>query len=305
VTRPASSPPHDPRHLHIGNLKSISAMLVAVSFFAFMDMSLKLLSSRYPALEVAALRGWVALPLIGLWLTHRRTWHRLRPVRWSLHAIRGVLAIAMLSLFTMGVNGLPLANAYTVFFVAPLIITLLSSPLLGERVPQAHWMACVVGLLGVLVALRPGVNGFVSWSGLAVLGAAACYALSAVLSRLASRTDSTESMMLWIMVIMAVGATALAWPSWVPVRWHDAGLLVCLALAGFGGQWAITEAFRHGQASAVAPFEYTALAWAIALDWLVWDTWPDRYTLLGGSIIIAAGLYVIRREKTHASAEHP
>jgi len=280
-------------------------MLVAVVFFAFMDTALKLLSGRYPAIQVAALRGWVALPLIAAWVSHRRAWHRVWPARWSLHIVRGVLSIAMLALFTLGVSGLPLANAYTVFFVAPLLITLLSAPILGEKVPHAHWAACAVGMLGVIVALRPGVDGFISWSGLAVLGAASCYALSAVLSRLNSRTDSTESLMLWIMVIVALGATALAWPHWQPLQARDAGLLAGLALAGFGGQWAITEAFRHGQASAVAPFEYTAMAWGIGLDWLIWDTWPDRYTLLGGAIIMAAGLYVIRREKTHASAEHP
>jgi drug/metabolite transporter (DMT)-like permease len=157
-------------------------------------------------------------------------------------------------------------------------------------------------MLGVIVALRPGTDGFVSWAGLAVLGAAACYALSAVLGRLCSRTDSSESLMLWIMVMAALGGSALAAPQWVAVRAEDAGLLIALAAVGFVGQLAITEAFRHGQASAVAPFEYTALAWGMGMDWLLWHTTPDPITLLGSAIIVASGLYVVRHEKKRLPA---
>lgn len=286
---------------HHGNLRSITAMLVAVGFFAFMDTILKLLSGHYPAVQVAAMRGWVALPLIVVWIQWRGTWHTVWRIRWYLHGLRGLLAIAMLTLFTQGVKELPLANAYTLFFLAPLLITLLAAPLLGEKVPRVHWWALGLGMVGVLVALRPGTDGLVSWAGLAVLGSAACYALSAVLARLSSRTDSSESLMLWIMVIMAGGASLLAWPGWATVRAQDAYLLAALAVTGFGGQLAITEAFRHGQASAVAPFEYTALAWGLGVDWLFWNTLPDGYTLLGGAIIVASGLYVVRHEKKAAA----
>ena len=290
---------------HHGNLRSIAAMLVAVGFFAFMDTILKVLSTRYPALQIAAMRGWVALPLIVVWIQWRGTWPSLMRVRWSLHLLRGVLAICMLTLFTHGLKSMPLANAYTLFFIAPVLITLLSAPVLGERVPRAHWWAVAGGMAGVMVALRPGVDGFVSWAGLAVLGSAVCYAVSAVVARLSSRTDTSESLMFWIMVMVALGAGALAAPRWVDIQPQDYSLLAALAVAGFGGQLAITEAFRHGQASAVAPFEYTALAWGLGVDWLVWATLPDRYTLLGGAIIVASGLYVVLHERSSASAIAP
>jgi len=286
-------------------LRSIAAMMIAVGFFAFMDTILKTLSHHYPALQVAALRGWVALPLTLLWIQWRGNWHTLWHVRWGLHWLRGGLAICMLSLFTFGVRDLPLANAYTLFFLAPLLMTLLAAPVLGERVPHVHWWALAVGMVGILVALRPGVNGFASGAGLAVLGSAACYALSAVLGRLLSRTDSSESLMLWIMVMLALGSSVLAAPQWLPVRPQDYGLLAALAGTGFCAQLAITEAFRHGQASAVAPFEYTALAWGLGVDWLLWATLPDGYTLLGGAIVVASGLYVVRHERVQASALHP
>ena len=294
-----------------GNLRSITAMVVAVGCFSLMDTVLKVLSGHYAALQVAALRGMVALPLVFAYLSWRGAWGKVWRLRWPLHLLRGVLAVGMLGMFTYGVRGLPLANAYTLFFVAPLLITILAVPLLGERVPRAHWWAVAIGLIGVLVALRPSPGAFLGWAGLAVLGAAACYAASAVVGRLLCRTDPPESLVLWSMMLLSLFGGALAAPGWTPVSSEHLGLLVALALTGFAGQIAITEAFRHGQASAVAPFEYTALAWGIGLDYLLWQVLPDGYTLSGAAIIILAGLYLLRHERihrqaeVHTSADHP
>ncbi len=296
-----------------GNLRSIVAMVIAVGCFAFMDAVLKALSARYPVLQIACLRGLTGLPLVLAYISWRRAWHTVWRVRWPLHLLRGVLGIVMLSLFTLGVRSLPLAATYTLFFIAPLLITVLSVPILKERVPAAHWWAVAIGFVGVLIALQPRGQdlqaGFFTVGGLAVLGAAACYAVAAIAGRLSSRTDSSESLILWMMVVVVLGAGALAAPDWVAVDSSDAPLLLALGLTGFGGQLAITEAFRHGQASAVAPFEYTALAWGVGLDWVIWHTLPQAHTWLGAAIIIGSGIYLVRREKriteVHASAEHP
>lgn len=283
-----------------GNLRSIAAMLAAVAFFALMDTVLKHLTAHYPPAQVASMRGWVALPLVMAYLTWRRAWHRVWRVRWPLHAIRGVLAVVMLTAFAYGVSSLPLANAYTLFFIAPLLITLLAIPILGERVRRAHLAAIAAGLVGVVIALRPTPDAFLGWAGLAVLLAAGAYAASAVLGRLACRTDAPESLVWWSMVALALGAGALAAPHWKPVAADHLPALAALAVTGFAAQLAITEAFRHGQASAVAPFEYTALAWGVALDAAIWGVWPDAPTLVGASVVIAAGLYLIRHERLHA-----
>ncbi|PQA77317.1 EamA family transporter [Rhodoferax sp. TS-BS-61-7] len=280
-------------------------MLLAVMLFSAMDTIIKALSAHYPPLQIAAMRGALTLPLIALWIQWRGSWAAVWQARWPLHLLRGGLVIAMLVLFTYGVRGLPLTHAYTLMFFAPLLITVLAWPVLGERVPRAHWWAVGGGLLGVLVALRPSAEGFASWSGLAVLGAAVCYAVSAVVTRLSSRTDSKDSLVLWVMVILTVVAGALALPQWLPLQAHHLPLWAGLAASGFLAQLAITEAFRHGQASAVAPFEYTALAWSLGIDWLVWQQLPDAFTLLGGAIIVGSGLYVLRHEQVHATAEHP
>ncbi len=104
-------------------------------------------------------------------------------------------------------------------------------------------------------------------------------------------------MVLWLMVMVAVGASALAAPNWIGIRSQDVFLLLALASTGFIGQLAITEAFARGEPSSVAPLEYTALAWGVALDWLVWSALPDRYTLVGAAIIIGSGIYLIRSER--------
>ena len=288
-----------------GNLRSILAMLAAVGFFSLMDAVLKALNASYSPIQVAALRGLSAMPLVCLYVLWRRETHLLLKVRWPLHIMRGVIGIAMLSLFGYGLKRLGLAEAYTIFFIAPLLITMLSVPVLKERVALRHWLAIVIGLGGVVIALRPGADAFFSLGALAVLAAAALYAITAIAGRILSRTDAAVSLVFWATGMWAVGATALAWPDWTAVAPAHWPLIGALAVTGFFGQVAITEAFRHGNASAVAPFEYTALAWAIALDWLIWRTVPDGATLLGGAIIIASGIYLIRKEKVEDATLPP
>ncbi|HYP85124.1 DMT family transporter [Variovorax sp.] len=285
-----------------GTLRGIAAMLAACAAFACMDALLKVLSGSFAPAQVAALRGLTALPLVCLYVAWRRETGALfaRGLRWRLHLLRALLTITMLMLFTFGLKTLGLAEAYTLTFVAPLVITLLSVPLLGERVRARHWVAIAVGFAGVVVALRPDGGAFVSAGALAILAAAVCYALSNVLGRLVSRTEPSATLVFWTTMGLALGGSALAAPQWVPVRAEHGWLLAGLAVSGFLGQLAISEAFRHGQAAAIAPFEYSALAWGIALDWLIWHAVPDAWTLGGGVIIIASGLYLARSEAPRA-----
>ena len=287
------------------NRRGIGAMLLAMAMFSFMDTGLKLLSPHYPALQVAAMRALSSLPLVVAYVAWRGAFGTLWRVRWPLHFLRGLLGIGMLSLFAFGLRDLPLAEAYSLVFVAPVIITALSVPVLGERVERARWIAIGVGLFGVLVVLRPTGDGLFTLGGLAVLAAALCYSVSAITVRIVGRTDSSESQVFWLMTMVGVGAGALAAPSWVAIRPEDAWVLLGVAVTGFFGQLFITEAFRHGEASAIAPLEYSAMAWAVALDWLLWKTLPDEITLLGAGIIIASGIYLVRRERVHLESEHP
>ena len=288
-----------------GNLRSIYAMLIAVFMFSLMDTAMKLLAAHYPAMQVAALRSLSSLPLVVLYVAWRGGFKSMMQARFSLHVLRGVLGIGMLALFAYGLKRLSLAEAYSIFFIAPALITAMAVFFLKERVNLARWIAIFVGLAGVLVVLRPEGGGFLTLGGLAILGSAVCYAISAVAARILARTDSTRQMMFWLMLLMSVGATALAAPEWVSIDPEHILLLCGLAVSGFFGQLAITEAFSHGEGSVVAPFEYSALAWGVAIDWMLWQTLPDEYTLIGAAIIIGSGLYLIRHEKSHSESEHP
>ena len=275
-------------------------MLGAVVAFSLMDVCLKLLSPHYPAMQVAALRGLTSLPLVLLWIALTGGFAQVRPRRWLLHLLRGVLAVLMLSSFAFALRDLPLAEAYSLFFVAPLLVTALAVPLLGERVGWRRWVAILIGLAGVLVVLRPDAARMSNLGSAAVLVAAVSYALSAITVRVLGRTESTQSMVFWMISLLTIFAVASAWNSWAQVRLEDTPILLTLAISGALGQYAITEAFKHSDASIVVPFDYTALIWGIGFDWLIWHTTPDRMMLIGASIIIASGLYLIRRERVVA-----
>ena len=287
------------------------AMLVAVAMFAFMDAGLKQLSTHYPPFQVAFLRAAASLPLVVPWALMTAPRGSLRNPRWSLQLLRTVIGMVMMASFIYAVSALPLSTTYAIFFVAPLIITALSVPLLKERVGPRRWAAIAIGTIGVVVVLRPTGEGLLLLPALATLLAALCYALSAITVRFLARTDNTQSMMLWLLVLMTVGNAVIAIPSWTPLHASHAWTIAFVGVAGAFGQYAITEAFRTGEASALAPLEYTALLWGVLLDLSLWGVLPDGMTWVGAGIIVASGLYLMRRERAVAGpvvahpVEHP
>lgn len=285
-----------PAHKKTGNLPGIVAMLAAVAFFASMDASMKMLSAHYPTMQVTALRGLSALPLVLAYIAWRGKFSTLWKIRWKLHVLRVVFGLLMLSLFIYGLRDLPLTTAYTLSFIAPLLITVLSAVFLKERISPSRWLAIAAGMSGVLIVLRPVNLNVLTLGSAAVLCAALCYASMVVMMRVLARTDSTESMVFWLTVAFAVFGTLLAAGDWIPIQAQHWPLIAALAFSGFCGQLLLTEAFRRGDASAVAPFEYTALLWSVSADWVVWQALPDDYTLLGAGVIVASGVWLIRRE---------
>jgi drug/metabolite transporter (DMT)-like permease len=276
-------------------------MLVSVASFSVMDAQLKLLSEHYPALQVAFIRGAAALPFVLLPILLRNRLARLRPVNVGLHLARGALAVLMLYSFVQAVRETSLASTYSIFMFAPLLVAALSAPLLRERVAGAQWAAIGVGFLGVLVMLRPGSDSLVAEGALWAFVAVATYALSVVTLRLLARTDSNESMVFWFTAMLAAGAGLMSLPGWRDLLWADLPLMLGVGVCGALGQHFITVAFRSAPAAVVAPFEYTALLWGVLLDLAVWHVFPGALTLVGGSIVIGAGLYLIQRERRQAA----
>lgn len=284
------------------NLRGILSMLAAVTTFAVMDVLLKRLVEDYPAIQVTFLRGAASMPLLLAANGIFGRWRDLLPKRWRLHVLRGFLSVALLWCFVYAVGQLSLANAYAIFMSAPLLITALSVPMLGERVGWRQWLAVLAGLIGVLIILKPSGTGLVTIGGLAALASAIGYALNAITIRILSRTDSSAATVFWSLMFLTIIGGLIASASWVPVRWEHWPLIVGLGITGALGQYFITEAFRLAPPPVVAPLEYTALAWGMMFDWLLWATAPGLRTLTGAFVIVASGIYVIHREHFASAA---
>jgi drug/metabolite transporter (DMT)-like permease len=278
-------------------IRGVLLMLAAVGVFSVMDALMKQLSGRYPAIQIACLRGAASLPFVLLTYAWTRELRSLVPVRFALHLLRAALAVLMLWGFLWALARASMADTYAVFMCAPLLVVLVASLLLGEKAGPHHWLAILAGLGGVFVMLRPSIEGLASLAGLATLGSALAYAVIVVLVRILARTDTTASMVFWYLLMLAIGAAAIAAPVWVPIAAADWPWIAAIGLTGWAGQYLITEAFRLAPASLVAPYEYTALVWAVGLDWAIWQVLPGARMLAGSAIVVAAGLYLLHRER--------
>jgi drug/metabolite transporter (DMT)-like permease len=283
--------------LHAARLKGILYMLIAVGSFAGLDTFLKLLSEHYPTMQVAAMRGAACLPFLVLPALLTGHGRELIPKRWRWHIARGFLQVALLATFIYALGQLSLADTYAIFLSAPLIVTALSVPVLKEHVGWRRWIAIGVGMCGVIVMLRPSGSNLVTLGALAALASAVMYAVTVTTVRMLTRTETTASITLWPMVMMTVLTSSYAAPNWVGIRLEHWGYIVATGAVGALGTRMLTEAFRAAPASVVSPFEYTALLWGVAIDWLLWNTLPSLRVWLGGCIVIASGLYLIWREQ--------
>jgi len=283
-------------------LKAIASMTVAVAAFSGLDATLKLFSQHYPPMQVAVLRGLASLPFMLLPVLALGRIRDLKPRRFGMHLLRGALSVAVLGGFIYAVRVLSLANAYSIFLAAPLIVTALSVPLLGDRVDWRTWLAISIGLVGVLTMLRPSASALVTLGALAALLSATAYSFSAIALRVLTRTDTTSSVVFWTLGLMTVFAGIIAAPEWVPLQREHWKWLAAMGVFGSIGQLLFTEAFRSAPPSIVAPFEYTALLWGVAIDWAVWDVLPASRIYLGGGIVITSGLYLIWRERVRSTA---
>jgi drug/metabolite transporter (DMT)-like permease len=279
-------------------LRGIGYMVAGVFVFSIMDALLKRLSTHYGPLQISCLRclsSWLFLLPPIAW---QRTWGTLRPSNMPLHLFRAVLGIGMLGGFVFAVHRLSLAQTYSLFLAAPLLMTALSVPIHGEQVTGKRWAAIIVGLGGVLVILHPWANG--SFSLIAASAAALatiCYSLSALTVRTLGRGNSSMSMVFWYLLMVSIGSGVLAIGDWRPVLVSDWGWLIGIGVTGALGQIWLTNAFRRAPPSVVGPFEYTAILWAFAIDWIFWSSSPSLSLVIGACIVIASGIVVIFDER--------
>ena len=270
-------------------------MVVGIASFACMDAIVKWLTGIYPLLQVIAMRSWCGFPFLLLIVHLHGGFSRLETRRPGVHLLRFLFVLGLTSFFFWGLSKMKLADAVALTFVAPILVAILSVPLLGESVGRHRWTAILAGFAGILVMLRPGSSLF-QWASVVVLLSALCYALLMVSTRRLKSTENTEALMFWPATGVAVTGLFIAPIQWVTPAAVDLLLFVAAGMFGSFGIVCLTHAFRLAQAALVSPFEYTALIWATLLGYLLWGDLPDRHTLLGASIVIASGLYILYRE---------
>ncbi len=279
-------------------LRGISFMIAAVFIFSIMDALMKRLSAHYEPLQIACLRSLSSFFFLVLPIVWRRSWSQLSASEPLLHLLRAVLGVVMLASFVYAVHRLTMAQTYSLFLAAPLLMTALSVPIFGERVPARRWLAIVCGMSGVLIILKPWSHGGFS---MVAAGAAAiatiCYSFSGLTVRFMGRRNSSLSMVVWYLGLVGVASGALAIGSWRAIDPGDWIWLGAVGVSGGLGQLWLTEAFRRAPPSVVGPFEYTAILWAFGIDWIFWSAIPSASLLGGAAIVVASGIVVILDER--------
>jgi len=278
---------------------AIATICVGVAFLVANDAIAKLLTDRYAPIQIVFLRNLIAVPIIAAVILAAFGSGHLRTQHLGLHALRGAVMMTGAWLYFTALIYLPLAEATALVFSAPIFITALSVPLLGEQVGWRRWGAVLLGFVGVLVIVRPGSAAF-QLAALLPVGTAMCYALFMMSARWIDRSERLWTMMLFAMLFPMIYAAPFAVMNWTPVQAGDILLFVGLAICGSLGLALIGQAFRMAPAAIVAPFDYTALIWATGLGWLIWGDVPMLWTILGAAIIVGSGIIIILREARQA-----
>ncbi len=278
---------------------AILSVLGSSASFTVSAALVKAVAADFPTVEVVLFRSAVCAGVLLPLLLRRGGFGALRVRRVWPHLIRTLFGFVAMWTSFYGLGHLPLATNTALGFVMPLMLTLLSIPLLGERVGWRRMSAVLAGLLGVLVMVRPWNTGggLPLQPTLWVLGGVLCWALAMItIRRMGADGESNATIVLWF----SLGGSALAGVATAPV-WVTPGGWDLLAMIGVGlvsavAQLLMTQAYRTGESSLIAPFEYTAIVYTTAMGMVIWGEYPDAWTWAGILIIVAAGLYVWRRE---------
>ena len=263
--------------------------------FALNDVLGKWLVATYPPAQVVLLRGAAALGLLAILMIRSRT--PLLPVeRPRLQALRAFASAFEVVAFYAAVVTLPLADVMTYWLAAPIYVAALSPWLLGERVGPWRWGAILLGFAGVLLALRPGAGGGLSPAVLLSLGGSVAFAAMILLARTLRGTPDT-ALVFWQTAGSTLVAAVLAPFAWVTPPALDLALISLLGIVALGGHLAVTRALKLADAAAITPLQYTLLPWGILFGWLVFGDVPGLPVLLGGGLIIVAGVILVFREE--------
>ena len=277
-------------------VRAVSFMLLGVSGGLGLDLFAKALLDAYSLEQFVFLRSLIGVAIFLLLGKQFGGWHSLVTTKWRWHLLRTFLSTCTMFAFFYGLSNMPLVDALTLGFTAPLMVTALSVPFLGEHVGWRRWIAVSAGFIGVLIILRPG-SGEISFASVAVLIAAFTYACMAITSRKLATTESSYALSVYVVAgPMIVSATMLSGGAWQTPDLHGWLLFTCAGACSVITWIGIIGAYRRASPALLAPFEYTALIGGAVAGYLIWNEVPDRWVIVGATVIIASGLFVVYRE---------
>ncbi len=271
-------------------------MTVAMLMTAAIDVSIKAVGDSYSTAQIVLLRCLFALP-IALFLCQQAGGLRtLATPHWRWQILRGLFAAGANFGFFYGLAHIPLVTAVLLVYVSPVLIVLLSRPLLGEAVGLSRWVAVLLSFSGVLVVLEPTATEIppAAW---AVLGSAACWALLSLSNRHLAGRESPAVLAFYTLPVSTLIALGLTVGGWQTVMGLDWLLFLIAGTAAGLAHLFVASAYRHAPAAAVAPFEYTALIWTAAAGYLFWGEIPGERIWLGGTAIMIGGYLAMQNPR--------
>lgn len=279
-------------------LAGIALMLGAMGILPFLDVVAKFLGHQHvPVVQTVWARLMLSTLIAVPFLLSGRTWRVMIPDQPWLQSLRGLLTVVSTAFFFWALAYLPIADTLAIYFVQPLIVTALSPFMLGEHVGLRRWLAVLTGFAGTLVIIRPGFEAINLGVVLALL-AGAVTAFNMLLTRMvAHRADPIANMFYanFAGMIFATVAVPFYWQPPTPDQWQ---LFALLAVIGSAGHYLIIAAYRHAEASLLAPLAYAEMIMAIAAGWWFFGDFPDKWTFLGLAILIASAIYISWRERS-------
>ena len=286
------------------NLRGALLALGAFALYATHDVLVKYLGAHYATFQIVFFSVLLSFPLVMLMLMRDATHGTLIPKHPWWTALRTVAAMVTASAAFYAFATIPLAQVYAILFTAPLLITLLSIPILGERVGVHRWAAVIMGLAGVFVVIRPGASPLEPGH-VAAVTAAVTSALASVVVRKIGRDERNAVLLLYPMMGNFLVMGALMPFVYVPMPVEHLGALGLVSLLAFVATLLIIVAYTTADAAVVAPMQYSQILWAALYGWVFFGETADGLTWLGASIIVASGSYIVLRESLGASRTRP
>ena len=277
-----------------GTVAGIGFMLAGVFLFSLSDAVAKWLVASYSVGQMMLVRSAAMLILLGpfIWRAGRLAF--VRAPRPFLQVVRVAFSALEVAMFFWAVAYLPLADAVTFYLAGPIYVTAIAALFLREPVGWRRWSAVLVGFAGVIIALRPSAAMF-TLPALIALAGSVFYALLMVTTRVLRETDDTVMIATQYAGSLLLGAVMAPF-AWVPLAAYDLTLLAGFGVLSLAALFCVNRSLKLAPASVVVPYQYTLIVWAGLLGWWGFGEVPDMYTLAGGTIIVAAGLYIFRRE---------